>query len=131
MATVTDFGRAVREARDATNETLKTMAQGTGKSVAFLSAIETGRSKVPLDFVQAITDFFSKRGYSFDKEEVLGQELLKKLAQAQNNEVVMTSDLPLQQKMLIAGFASSPFNRNELEQLTELFNHIYKDRATK
>ncbi|HEZ7495939.1 TPA: helix-turn-helix transcriptional regulator, partial [Neisseria meningitidis] len=42
---LTKFGAAVREARRQTKQTLQTMAATLGTSPAFLSAIETGRSK--------------------------------------------------------------------------------------
>uniref|UniRef100_UPI0032B20555 helix-turn-helix transcriptional regulator n=1 Tax=uncultured Psychrobacter sp. TaxID=259303 RepID=UPI0032B20555 len=65
---VTKFGEAVRLARRNTNDTLMTMSEELGKSVAFMSAIETGRSKIPLDFVDDIEGFFTKKGYIFEKD---------------------------------------------------------------
>ena len=55
---LTTFGETVRAARRQTKQTLKTMADTLGTSPAFLSAIETGRSKVPMDFVEKIENFF-------------------------------------------------------------------------
>ena len=49
---LTTFGETVRAARRQTKQTLKTMADTLGTSPAFLSAIEAGRSKVPMDFVE-------------------------------------------------------------------------------
>ena len=58
---LTKFGEAVREARRQTKQTLLTMAKALDTSPAFLSAIETGRSKVPMDFVEKAESFFEKQ----------------------------------------------------------------------
>lgn len=113
---VTEFGRAVRRARLATDDTLATMAKGIGKSVAFISAIETGRSKVPTNYIHLVIDFFDKKNYQFP-------ENLWELASV-DNQTVPIDHLDYQQQMLIVGFASSQFNSDELKQIGDFLTEI-------
>ena len=117
---VTGFGRAVRKARLATNDTLATMAKGIGKSVAFISAIETGRSKVPMDYILLVEDFFAKKNYIFP-------ENLWMLASVDNKNIPI-DHLDYQQQMLVAGFANSPFSAEELKQIGDFLTEIRKVR---
>lgn len=113
---VTRFGRAVREARRKTQDTLKTMSESTGKSVAFLSAIETGRTTIPLEFVKEIIVFFDKKGYTFTED-------LKNLAIAENKTVPL-DELTHQHRMMVAGFANSRFSQDELDKISNLLKEI-------
>lgn len=117
---VTQFGRAVRHARHHTNETLMTMAQALGVSVSFLSAVETGRSKVPNDLVVKISDFFSSKGYRFE-------ENLEQLAQISNGSVAIDK-LDYQHQMMVAGFTSSTYSKEELDRICELLTKIQQAR---
>ena len=119
---LTKFGEAVREARRQTKQTLQTMAAKLGTSPAFLSAIETGRSKVPMDFVEKVEGFF----------EDLGQPVndLKQKAMV-SNENVSLSGLNLQQQMLVAGFASSDFSKEQLDKFAELLRTIHHKDSQK
>lgn len=113
---VTEFGRAVRKARLATDDTLATMAKGIGKSVAFISAIETGRSKVPTDYVKLVQKFFRDKGYEFP-------ESLWELASVDNRSVPI-DHLDYQQQMMVAGFANSSFNSEELKRIGDFLTEI-------
>lgn len=113
---VTEYGRAVRLARSITKDTLLTMSEKTNKSVAFLSAIETGRTKIPMDFVEEVESYFNQKGYYFDKS-------LKVLASVDNKSVGIDG-LSYQQQMLVAGFANSQYTQEELEKIFELFNAV-------
>ena len=62
IMSITAFGKAIRDARRATGETLLSMAEAMQCSVAFLSAIETGKSKIPAERVREIEQFFATRG---------------------------------------------------------------------
>ena len=114
---VTEFGRAVRHARHHTNETLMTMAQALGVSVSFL---ETGRSKVPNDLVVKISDFFSSKDYRFE-------ENLEQLAQISNGSVAIDK-LDYQHQMMVAGFASSTYSKEELDRICKLLTKIQQAR---
>lgn len=117
---LTKFGEAVRQARRETKQTLQTMATALGTSVAFLSAMETGRSKVPMDFIGKIENFFTELGYPIQELELKKQAMI-------SNESVSLNGLSLQQQILVAGFASSEFNKEQLERFAELLKTIHKE----
>lgn len=112
---LTEFGKEVRKARIDANETLVTMATALETSPAFLSGMETGSKKITTKWIEAITDFFEKRGIKLSN--------LNELA-ASANEVVSVEGLTHQQKMLVAGLAKSPFNPEQLKQFAALLEQI-------
>ena len=122
---VTELGKAVREARRKTNDTLMTMSEGLKRSPAFLSAIETGKTKIPLDFVQDIINFFKNKNYIFEQN-------LIQLAMV-DNENAPLDGLSDQHKMMVAGFANSKFTREELDKICNLLDeiHNFKGEASK
>lgn len=113
---ITAFGRAVRQARQKTKDTLMTMSEALGKSPAFLSAVETGKSKIPMDFVGEVVTFFKQRNYIFEDD-------LKSLAMMDNQNAPLDG-LSHQQQMMVAGFASSPLTADELNQLACVLGEI-------
>ena len=113
---VTAFGMALREARKFTGDTLLTMSEDLKKSPAFLSAIETGKTKIPLDFVGEIVDFFSKKNYGFKQN-------LIELAMVDNQNAPLNG-LSYQHQMMIAGFANSSFNKDQLDKICALLQEI-------
>lgn len=116
---LTEFGKAVRKARIDTGQTLLSMAQALGVSVSFLSAMETGRKKVAASWVKEIDNFFRKQGRPVEDLDELAI-----LA----NQVAPLDGLPLQQQMLVAGFAKSPFTADELRAIAELLGKINADK---
>ncbi|OAM36011.1 transcriptional regulator [Eikenella sp. NML080894] len=114
---LTKFGEAVREARRQTKQTLLTMSEALGKSPAFLSAIETGRSKVPMDFVSDIEDFFLSLDYPIESMRLREKAMVA-------NEVAPLDGLNLQHQMLVAGFANSDLNQKQLELFAKLLADI-------
>jgi len=58
MAELTAFGKEVRKLRIDKEVSLMEMADALGVSVAFLSALETGRKNPPQDFVTIIGRYF-------------------------------------------------------------------------
>lgn len=113
---VTKFGEVIRLARRNTNDTLMTMSEELGKSVAFISAIETGRSKIPLDFVEKIENFFTKQGYIFETD-------LKVLANIENKNVPLDG-LTVQHQMMVAGFANSQLSNEQIQKISKLLQKI-------
>lgn len=118
---LTSFGKTVREARREIGDTLMTMAKALDTSPAFLSAIETGRSKVPADFVVKIDRFFRRKGKIIPN--------LKQLAMA-SNDTAPLDGLSYQHKMLMAGFASSDLNKEQLDRFAELLKEINPNLQT-
>lgn len=120
---VTGFGKAVRQARRKSNDTLLTMSDALHKSPAFLSAVETGKTKIPLDFVKEVINFFNTKEVSFDED-------LVQLAMV-DNENAPLDGLSDQHKMMVAGFANSKFTKEELDKICNLLNEIHKSEASK
>ncbi|ENX00929.1 hypothetical protein F900_01913 [Acinetobacter modestus] len=118
---VKELGKAVREARRNTNDTLLTMSEALNKSPAFLSAIETGKTKIPLDFVDDIITFFKTKNYDFPND-------LVELAMV-DNESAPLDGLSNQHKMMVAGFANSKFTKDELDKICNLLDEIHNFRG--
>lgn len=112
---LTEFGKEVRKARIDTNQTLMTMAAELETTPAFLSAMETGSKKIAKKWVDAIYTFFAKKGLELAN--------LQELAFSAN-EVVPVDGLTHQQKMLVAGFAKSQWNPEQLKQVADLLEKI-------
>lgn len=118
---LTKFGATIREYRRDLNLTLSVMAASLKTSPAFLSAMETGRSKVPMEWVEKITEYLRSHQAAVDKNE------LKALA-CESNDSVSLEGLPPQHKTLIAGFANSDFTQEQLNRLGTLLADIYAER---
>lgn len=114
---LTAFGKAVRKARVDIGQTLLSMASELGTTASFLSALETGRKKVSQQWVAKIQAYFAAYAYSIED--------LAELA-AVSNEAVPIDGLPLQQQMLVAGFAKSSFTADELKTIAQLLEKINK-----
>jgi transcriptional regulator with XRE-family HTH domain len=117
---LTSFGDAVRTIRRESAITLAKMAADLGTSAAFLSAMETGRSKVPMDWVERIAHYFGSKG-----QEVNLDHLKAKACDA--NDSVSLEGLPPQHRMLIAGFANSHLNQDQLTKLGQLLEDVYRE----
>jgi len=116
---ITDFGKRIREARFQARVSLRSMSTALGVSPAFLSGIETGREKIPMDIVGRIASFFSRHDHPVNEQE------LHKLAMLANQSVPL-SDLPPLQQMLVAGFASSDFSGKQLEKFASLLASMHE-----
>lgn len=112
------FGVAVREARGRLQLTLSAMASALGTSTAFLSAMETGRSKVPAEWVEKIASYLKQNGLDIPLHQ------LKALASESNSNVSLEG-LPPHHRMLIAGFANSDLNQEQLEKFGRLLAEIH------
>ena len=121
VMSLTKFGTAVREYRRQLGLTLSTMAAALGTSSAFLSAMETGRSKVPMEWAEKIGSYFSSQGKSIQIDR------LKAMA-CESNDSVSLEGLPPHHKMLIAGFANSDLNQEQLAKLGKLLSEIYGEK---
>lgn len=112
---LTEFGKAVRKARVDAQETLLSMAKALGTTASFLSAMETGRKKVSADWAKKIGVYLADKGQPVNK--------LNQLAQV-SNKAVPLDGLPLQQQMLVAGFAQSNFSAEELRSVAKMLEKI-------
>lgn len=116
---LTKFGKTVREFRRQAKLTLMVMATELSTSPAFLSAMETGRRRIPEDWVSKIANYFDEKGLDVDCAEI------KQLAYVANESVPLNA-LPIQHQMLVAGFASSELNKDQLKKFADLLEEIYK-----
>ena len=112
---LTEFGKAVRKARIDANETLLSMAEKIGTTPSFLSGMETGRKKIPTEWVEKIITFFENKKVQIDD--------LQELAYI-SNEAIPVEGLPLQQQMLVAGFAKSAMTAEQLKKFAEFLKEI-------
>lgn len=93
---LTEFGKTVRKARIDAGVTMNQMAIELDTTASFLSAIETGRKKVPPDWISLIENYFDEKGV---KVLNLGQ------AADVSNQSVSLEGLSSEHKMLVSGFA--------------------------
>lgn len=114
------YGEKVRGYRRELGVTLAAMASHLGTSAAFLSAMETGRNKIPKDWVEKVGSYFHEKGASVDLRE------LKILASEANNSVSL-EDLPPHHRMLVAGFANSSLSQDQLTRFGELLEMLYSE----
>lgn len=56
---LTEFGKALRKIRIDNQQLLKDMAESLGVSSAYLSAVETGKRRIPQDWVNKIASTYS------------------------------------------------------------------------
>ena len=118
---LTKFGEQVRDYRRQLGLTLSTMASALSTSPAFLSAMETGRSKIPMEWVEKISEYFAGKGLSVRSRE------LRAMA-CEDNESVSLEGLPQHHKMLIAGFANSDLTQEQLANFGRLLAEIYEEK---
>lgn len=81
---LTPFGRELRKLRIDHSETLSDLAEVLGLSVAFLSAIETGRKNIPGEFLDQITAHYNLNHHEYTK--------LSRLIELSQREVKLSLD---------------------------------------
>lgn len=119
---LTEFGKKVRKARIDAGVTMMDMAAELSSSPAFLSGIETGRKKVPAEWVPEIENYFLAKGVRVTN---LGE------AADASNKTVSLEGLSRQHQMLIAGFArvqSSAFTDEDIEKFKELLEGLQGEK---
>lgn len=115
---LTPFGKAVRKARLDADVTLSDMASHFNVTSAFLSAVETGRKKVPNGFASQVESYFLLEGVKTPP--------LQPLADV-SNETLSLEGLNPEHQMLVAGFARTAWNEineDELDNLRRLLKTI-------
>ena len=117
---LTAFGKAVRKARIDAGETLLSMAQQLGVTPAFLSGMETGRKKIHAEWARKIAAFFHERNVQVDD--------LPQLANVAN-EAIPVDGLPLQQQMLLAGFAKTAMTDEQLNAFAKFLAEIHQQET--
>lgn len=116
---LTEFGKAVRSARLRTDSTLQQMADALGTTPAFLSSIETGRKKVPQGWAEKIESFLIAKGMKVSDLN------LKDRAAVANGQVSLAGLSPAQQ-MMVAGFARTNLDADQLKNFEQLLRKAMK-----
>lgn len=114
--TMNDFGKIIRKARIDTGETLSTMAKALGKTVSFLSAIETGVKKIPMEIVPQIREYLVSKGAN--TTDLLH---LEDHANIVNGSIKLDSLKP-SQKQMMATFARSDLSQEQLDLINKILN---------
>lgn len=109
---LTEFGKAVRKARLDVGTTMAHMADYLGVKPSFLSQMETGKKKVPAEFVSKIEEYFRSQGLPIQ----LGQ-----LADSANKSVSLEG-LPPEMQFLVSGFARSTLTEEQIARIREILN---------
>lgn len=108
---ITEFGKVVRKARLDAEVSLLQMANDLNVSSAFLSGMETGRKKITAEWVGKVSRFFLSHGITLPNLSVA--------ADVSNKSVDLEGLSPAHQ-MLVAGFARTSLNQEEIENLKAL-----------
>ena len=119
---LTEFGKKVRKARIDAGVTMMQMADDLSTTPSFLSAMETGRKKVPTEWVAKIEGFFSLRGVHVAN---LGA------AADASNQSVSLEGLSREHQMLVAGFArvqSSSLSSEDVNAFKRLLQGLQGDK---
>ena len=107
----------MRTARLQADITMQQMAEELETTAAFLSAIETGRKKIPNQWVEKIESFFKQKGQKIEQ--------LSAHADVSNGQVSLESLAPAQQ-MLMAGFARANLDDDQIKKFEELLSKVTK-----
>nr|DAD65981.1 MAG TPA: helix-turn-helix domain protein [Myoviridae sp. ctKHS5] len=113
---LSEFGKIIRKARIETGETLSTMAKALGKTVSFLSAIETGVKKIPLDIVPQIQMYLISKGAN-----AVELENLLDYANIANDSISLSGLEPSHKKMM-ATFARSELSQKQIDCIMDILN---------
>lgn len=119
---ITEFGKVVRKARLDAEVSLLQMANELDVSSAFLSGMETGRKKIADEWVGKIKLFFASHNI-----------VLQNLAEAADvsNKSVSLEGLSPAHQMLVAGFARTSLNQEQLENLKALLEAANANKGKK
>ncbi len=119
---LTKFGHEVRSMRRNVGVTLSKMAEDLDTSPAFLSAIETGRNKIPHKWVEELYSYFSSKGESIS----IGK--FRALAD-QSNQTVSLDGLAPQHRALLAGFAHSDLEQEQLAAIGKILEEAWEKNS--
>lgn len=117
---ITEFGKVVRKARLDAEISLLKMATDLSVTSAFLSGMETGRKKISEEWVGKVNAYFSSLGIDAPN--------LAEAADISNKSVSLEGLNPAHQ-MLMAGFARTSFNTEQIEQLKTLLEAASANRG--
>lgn len=114
---LTEYGKLVRKGRIEANCTMSQMAFELGVAASYLSAIESGKKRVPVPFVDRVVAYFHAKGIEISR--------LHEAAFVANKQVPIDG-LPIEQQYFIAQLARVNLSVNHIDSLTELLTNLRK-----
>lgn len=114
---VTSFGKAVRKYRIDKGVILKEMADGVDVSIAYLSAVETGKKKAPRPLIEKIALYF-------DLDAGQKRTLIRLAEESQNEYKISVQGADTETRRLVASFARkfSTLTEEERKKMMKLMN---------
>lgn len=117
MKKLTPFGKAVRKYRVDSGETQMEVAEALGVSIAFWSAIETGKKNVPPDLLQKVISHFEILGDEAEKLQMLSWV-------SQRDVKINMQNMSDRSRELVVGFARkfSSLDEEKQQKLRDLLD---------
>ncbi|MCK9622902.1 MAG: helix-turn-helix domain-containing protein [Methylobacter sp.] len=117
MKRLTPFGKAVRKYRVDRGETQLEVAEALGVSIAFWSAIETGKKNVPAELLAKVISHFELTGAEADKLQTLSWV-------SQRDVKINMQSLNDRSRELVVGFARkfSSLDEEKQQKLRDLLD---------
>ena len=117
---LTKFGKELRALRLERDELLRDMADKLGVTVAYLSAVENGKRRIPDEWIQKISAI-----YNLSEEK---EEKLQEYAYEDKNEIRINMEgITMDQRNLVYSFARR-FQNLDTGDIKELQNVLDKRR---
>jgi transcriptional regulator with XRE-family HTH domain len=119
---LTEFGKTVRKARIDAGLTMMEMAKDLGTTPSFLSSMETGRKRVPAEWVKKIEDYLLSHGVIVRDLGVLADS---------SNQTVSLDGLSREHRMLVSGFArvqSSSLTAEDVNAFKQLLQGLQGEK---
>ncbi|MFZ2168464.1 MAG: helix-turn-helix transcriptional regulator [Methylococcaceae bacterium] len=117
MKKLTPFGKAVRKYRVDRGETQLEVAEALGISIAFWSAIETGKKNVPTELLAKVVSHFELTGEEVNKLQTLSWV-------SQHDVKINMQNLNDRSRELVVGFARkfSSLDEEKQQKLRDLLD---------
>ena len=116
---LTAFGRYVRKLRIDSGYLLKDMADFLGVTSSYLSAVEMGKRKIPIDWADKIIAFFDLKDNMID-------ELYSVIQESQQDIQLNLSKASKEQRNLAFAFARK-LDRLDEDEIRDMFNIFKKN----
>lgn len=114
---LTEFGKELRKLRLDRDEYLKDMADKLKISVAYLSAVETGKRKIPDDFISKIVMAYNLT----DKDAMLLNDL-KNISAAEVRVPLMGRTMKQKEAILSFAKAIDGIDNKKLDEILRIMN---------
>lgn len=114
---LTEFGKILRKLRIDRQELLRDMAKNLGVSSAYLSAVETGKRKIPADWCPKIISLYK---LDFDA----AQEIKWAYESSAQEITIPLTDISMQKKEAVISFAKAldGLDDKKLKKIMEVVN---------